>query len=85
MRSEKLIDPGLLTNQVVKAEQFDTLRQLLRGKSDSPGTQAARLVLVGGMTASEAGNRTGTSRQNVHNTVARYRRAHSLLIEAYST
>lgn len=51
------------------SDQFDALAELLRLR-DSTRTQAARLMLVDGLTRDEAMAATGTSRQNVEAAVA---------------
>ena len=53
--------------------QFDALVKLL-GLHGGPATEAARLVLVDGLTAIEAAQQAGCSRTSTANSVARCRR-----------
>jgi DNA-directed RNA polymerase specialized sigma24 family protein len=55
------------------AEQFDALAELLRLR-EGVSSQAARLVLVGGLSQAEAGRQTGLSTAGVGNAVRRVRR-----------
>jgi predicted DNA-binding protein (UPF0251 family) len=61
----------------VTAEQFAALAQLTQMRA-GPAQDAARLVLVDGITQAEAGRRTGLSPQGVYNAVARARKAMTL-------
>lgn len=53
--------------------QFEALAKLL-GLHSGPATEAARLVLVDGLTAIEAAQQAGCSRQSATNAVTRCRR-----------
>lgn len=68
---------GLLT-----PAQFWAICQIAR--TSDPSREAARLVLVEGVTPTEAAARTGTILQSVSRLVSRLRRAHDLLSDAYS-
>lgn len=55
------------------SEQFEALAELLRLRG-GPATEAARLVLVDGLTVTGAADRTGLSQPGVSNSLARCRR-----------
>jgi DNA-directed RNA polymerase specialized sigma24 family protein len=55
------------------ADQFAALSELLRLRG-GPATDAARLVLVDGLSAAEAAQRAGVSRTAATNAVTRCRR-----------
>lgn len=59
-------------------EQFDAIAQLIRMQRDQPSAQAARLVLVEGMTGAEAARRLGVTPQTVSGAVVRVQRAMAL-------
>ena len=59
------------------AEQFAALATLTQMRA-GPAQDAARLVLVDGITQAEAARRTGLSPQGVHNAVTRARKAFAL-------
>ena len=61
--------------------QFWAIAQVLR--IQLPNREAARRVLVDGITQIRAGEETGLSRQSVGNSVGRIQRAHDLMIAAY--
>jgi hypothetical protein len=65
------------------AEQFDVLTLLLRGTPDSPANQAARAVLVDGVTQADAMRATGATRSTVGDAVKRYRSADDAIRRAY--
>ena len=65
------------------AEQFDVLTLLLRGTPDSPANQAARSVLVDGVTQADAMRATGATRSTVGVAVKRYRSADEAIRLAY--
>jgi hypothetical protein len=66
-------------------EQFDVLTILLRGSPDSPANQAARAVLVDGVTQAVAMRATGATRSTVHDAVKRYGEADAKIRGAYPT
>jgi len=57
--------------------QFQALAELLRLRG-GPATDAARLVLVDGLTVTEAAQRAGVSSSGVSNALARCRRGMEL-------
>lgn len=59
-------------------QQFDALARLIRMQRDQPSAQAARLVLVEGMTGAEAARRLGVTPQTVSGAVVRVQRALAL-------
>lgn len=61
--------------------QFHTLARLMR--STEPVRTAARLVLVDGLRPTDAAEGAGVSIQSCSNAVARMKRAHALILEAY--
>nr|WP_132459973.1 TrfB-related DNA-binding protein [Paraburkholderia sp. BL8N3] len=67
----------------VTGDQFDVLTTLLRGTPDSPANQAARAVLVDGMSQAEAMRATGATRSTVGDAVKRYRTADDAIRRAY--
>jgi DNA-directed RNA polymerase specialized sigma24 family protein len=64
------------------AQQFDVLVKLLRSRS--PARDAARLVLVEGVTPTDAAVACGMSRSAVSNALSRFRAAHASILTAYS-
>lgn len=58
-------------------EQFAALAQLMQMRA-GPAQEAARMVLVDGITQADAGRRTGLSPQGVNNAVTRARKAMAL-------
>jgi hypothetical protein len=63
--------------------QYDALVKLMRGTPDTPSNQAARRVLVDGISQPEAMREFGLHRSTVFNTVKRYVDAHELIVDAY--
>lgn len=61
--------------------QFYAVAQSIRSRE--PVRTAARLVLVDGMRPVDAARQAGVSSQSCHNTVARVRAAHRMMIDAY--
>lgn len=59
-------------------EQFDALAQLLRLQPTSPSREAARLVLVEGVTGVEAARRLGLTQPAVSRAVSSCRRGMEL-------
>ena len=64
-------------------EQFDVLTTLLRGTPASAANQAARAVLVDGMSQADAMRMTGATRSTVGDAVKRYRAADEAVRLAY--
>ena len=64
-------------------EQFDVLTTLLRGTPESAANQAARAVLVDGMSQADAMRATGATRSTVGDAVKRYRAADKAIRLAY--
>lgn len=62
-------------------DQFTALAQLTQMRA-GPAQEAARLVLVDGITQAEAGRRAGLSPQGVYNAVTRARKAWALALIA---
>ena len=56
----------------LSADQFDALVQLLRLRT-GPAREAARLVLIEGMTQADAARKLGLSTSSTYNAVARVR------------
>ena len=65
-------------------KQFDALVKLMRGTPEAPANQAARRVLVDGVSKAEAERETGASRSTVYKTVKRYREAYELMRKVFS-
>lgn len=65
--------------------QFDALVKLKRGKPESPGNRAARLVLVNGVSAPDAVRATGASRSTVYKAVDSYWESHKLMQTLYGS
>lgn len=63
-------------------DQFEALAQLMRQRPDSQGRALARLVLVEGLTQTEAADRLGASRQAAGNAVRAARAALALAQQA---
>lgn len=63
------------------AELFDALAKLLRSRN--PSKEAARLVLVEGLTRKDAAEKTGLAGPSVSGVVKRFREADALMREAY--
>ena len=61
---------------------FDALAQLMRQRPDSQGRELARLVLVEGLTQTEAAECVGASRQAAGNAVRAARAALALAQQA---
>lgn len=68
----------------MKNEQFDALVKLMRGKPDSAANQAARAVLVDGMTQADAMRQFNATRSTISDAVKRYSEAHDLLLKVYA-
>lgn len=72
----------------LRAAEFDVIASLIRSRDPSKG--AARLVLVDGMTMTQAAKSTFNdegkplSAQMVNNTITRIKAAHALVCEAYA-
>lgn len=66
------------------SKQFEALAQLMRLRS-SPSREALRLVLVDGLTQSEAADRAGIPRTNVTRQVTSARRVLELARDLTST
>ncbi len=62
--------------------QFDALARLLRLSPGSTSRELARLVLVDGLTQTEAATRLGATPQAAHNAVQRVREGHDLARQA---
>lgn len=78
---------ALFPRMLLSPKQFDAIAKLIRSRD--PARAAARLVLVEGMSISEAA-RSAQGRdgaplqpQMVNNTVTRFKAAHTLIWEAY--
>lgn len=63
--------------------QFDTLAKMLRSRN--PSREAARLVLLDGLTRKEAAAKTGLAGPSVSGVVKRFRDADILIREAYTS
>ncbi len=61
--------------------QLDAIAQLLR-MQEGPSLDAARLVLLDGLTGAEAARRMGITPSGVSNAVARVREGHALALIA---
>lgn len=68
---------------LIHPEQYDLLVRLMRGNTESPSNQAARLILVSGMAAHEAQSATGASSLHTLRAMRRYANAHALLDGLY--
>lgn len=72
----------------LRAAEFDVIAGLIRSRD--PSRSAARLVLVDGMTMTQAAKSTfndegkALSAQMVNNTITRIKAAHALICEAYA-
>lgn len=65
--------------------QYDLLTDFLRAKPYSPGNQAARLVLVEGLSQKDASDKLSVLKTAVSNAVARYTKAHEKILAQYVT
>lgn len=61
------------------ADQFEVIQKLIRGKPNSAGNEAARLVLVEGWSLSDAAAEAGTTYTGAWNATKRYEDAYSLI------
>ena len=64
-------------------EQFEALVKLMRGDLETFGNQAARLVLVDGLSQADAMRKTGASRASTNNAVRRYKDSDALMRRVY--
>tara|TARA_R110001592_G_scaffold47952_4_gene151520 strand:+ start:2749 stop:2964 length:216 start_codon:yes stop_codon:yes gene_type:complete len=64
-------------------EQFEALVKLMRGDPESSSNQAAKRVLVDGISQADAMRETGSKRNAVSNAVSRYRKADDLMRHVY--
>jgi len=69
---------------VITGDQYETLVRLMRGSPDSSANQAARRVLVDGITQAEAVRETDLKRATVNHAVKRYADADELVRKAYA-
>lgn len=60
-------------------DQFETIQKLIRGKPNSAGNEAARLVLVEGISLTEAAAQAGTTYTGAWNATKRYEDAYTLI------
>lgn len=68
---------------VLTGEQYDALVKLMRGDATSASNQAARRVLVDGITQANAMRETGAARAAIGNAVRRYTEAGELMKDVF--
>lgn len=64
-------------------EQLNTLVKLMRGDSNSLAVKAAKLVLVDGLSQTEAAKKLNTRTNTVNNGVKRYNEANQEIKKVY--
>ena len=67
----------------MKLEQLKTLVTLMRGDMNSLAVQSAKLVLVDGLSQTEAATKLGTRTKTVNNGVKRYSEANEEIKKVY--
>jgi transposase-like protein len=70
--------------KIMTQNQLETRVRLMRGNMDSVAVQAARLVLVEGMSQADAARQLGEKPNTVNNGVKRYKSADKEIRIAYS-
>ncbi len=66
-------------------DQLETLVSLMRGDMNSIAVKSAKLVLVDGLSQTEAATQLGTKTNTVNNGVSRYSKANEKIKKAYVT
>lgn len=67
----------------MSVEQYMALVKLMRGKPESAANQAARRVLIDGVSQISVANEFGLKASTVSRAVRRYAEAHALIMSAY--